>query len=508
MDGVRYEEGKLERMLSIFRKKEDDKNRIVYSDGNNRLTLGELDTYIMRVATTISRLEEIGRPVAVMTGRHVYTPACYMGVGKAGCFYAPMDAELPEYRLNQILDLINPSYMIVDEEGRKKAESIGYGGTLLSMNELFDGDIDEGLVASRNEKITEFSPLYTIFTSGSTGKPKAVLTSYYSLFCYLDGLNKVINLGPDDVLAGQSPLDYIAGVRDMYLPLMTGARTFIVPKEYHAMPEELFSLLEKEKVTTLCWSSAGLELPARLGAFENLNVPQSIMTIVFSGSVMKGKYLKLWQERLPKARFINQYGPTETTASCTWYEVKEKANDDTVLPIGKPFNHYKVFLLDEDGKAPNPGDIGEICVSGPALALGYYGDKEQTEKVFTVNPLNDKYDERIYLTGDLGRLNQDGDLEFLGRKDRQIKFMGHRVELSEIEASAYRVEGVEECLSVFDEKKEIIKLFYTGTAEPKEIIIHFRSNMPAFMVPRKIEKLEEMPRLHNGKLDMKSLKEK
>ena len=493
-------------MIDLF-KKNQDINRIVYSDTANTITFGELWDKAERVGTEIAKRCQLSAPVAVMTGRHVFTPACFLGVAYAGCFYAPMDSELPDYRLNQILEIIDSEVMIVDDEGMEKARAIGYSGELLHMEELFKMEKDVKLLNKRQEGITEFSPLYTIFTSGSTGKPKAVLTSYYSLYCYLDGLNSVINLTDEDVLANQSPLDYIAAVRDIYLPLLTGARTVIIPKQIHAMPEELFPLLEKEGVTTLCWSAAGLELPAKLGALEE-PITQTIKTIVFSGSVMAGKYLKLWQDALPNARFINQYGPTETTASCTYYEVKEKASDDTVLPIGKAYKHYRVFLLNEEGKEPSPGEEGEICVSGPALALGYYGDKEQTEKAFIQNPLNDKYNELIYRTGDIGKLDENGDLLFLGRKDRQIKYMGHRVELSEIERTAMQIDGVEECCSLYNPDKEIIWLFYTGEAEKKDITIYFRNNMPAFMVPRKIEKLEEMPRLHNGKLDMKTLKER
>ena len=323
--------------------------------------------------------------------------------------------------------------------------------------------------------------------------------------CYLDGLNEVLKLKEDDILANQSPLDYIAAVRDIYLPLITGAETVIVPKNEFAMGGQLFDTLNKYKVTTICWSAAGMEVPAKLGAFEEV-VPQYLDKIVFSGSVFPGKYLKIWQENLPNARFINQYGPTEATASCTYYEVKEKATEETVLSIGKPYKHYGVLLLDENNNAAAVGKEGEICVTGPCLALGYYGDSERTDESFIRNPLNKNYRELIYRTGDLGKIEADGNLTFIGRKDRQIKHMGHRVELAELELTALKLEGVEECCVLYNSEKKQLYMFIIGETESRDVILHFRKVMPPFMVPRKVVKLEEMPRLPNSKVDMQKLK--
>ena len=152
------------------------------------------------------------------------------------------------------------------------------------------------------------------------------------------------------------------------------------------------------------------------------------------------------------------------------------------------------------------GVTGEICIAGPALALGYYGNAEKTAQSFVQSPLNPNYRELIYKTGDLGKWNENGDLDFLGRSDRQVKHLGHRIELDEIELTAMQVEGITECCSLYDKVKEFLYLFYTGDASAKDIAIYFRANMPAFMVPRKIKKLEEMPKLPNGKKDMPSIR--
>lgn len=486
-------------------------DRTIYESAEASLTFGDLDRCSKAVATWVARHSDIERPVAVLAGRSVYTPACYMGVARAGCFYAPMDADVPRARLEQVMSVAAPELLIVDRDHLEIAEAIAEDCTIALMEDIMKDAADVGLVAEREASVTESSPLYMIFTSGSAGKPKGVLTSHRALICYLEGLNEVIRLGEDDVLGSQSPLDYIAAIRDMYLPLMTGARTVIIPKNEFAMPDALFRTLNRYGVTTLCWSCAGLEIPAKLGGFEE-GKPEHLRTVVFSGSVISNKYLRIWQENLPDVTFINQYGPTEATASCTYYVLRDVVTDDTVLPIGRPYKHYQILLLSADdesatySKTPD-GEIGEICVKGPCLAAGYYRSQEQTDKVFMQNPLNYEYPEKIYFTGDLGHIGEDGELYFHGRKDRQIKHMGHRVELAEIEAYALSIDGVTECVSLYDKARELIYLFYAGTATAKEIALSFRADMPGFMVPRKLVRLDEMPHLPNGKIAMSELKE-
>ena len=154
----------------------------------------------------------------------------------------------------------------------------------------------------------------------------------------------------EDVLGNQSPLDYIAAVRDIYLPLRFGATTAIIPKELFMSPERLFEYMNDKGVTAVGWSVSALTVPAALGAFE-CSVPQHLRKVCFSGSVMPCSCLRQWQLALPQARFVNQYGPTEATASCTYYVVPGLVEDTDVLPIGKPYPHYEVFLLSEQNEA-------------------------------------------------------------------------------------------------------------------------------------------------------------
>ena len=480
----------------------------VFMDENSEITFEE----VLKNAKAIgSRLIEDGvkkEPVAVISERNIMTPVAYLGVVYSGCSYAPIDAKLPVARIKKILGTLRPNVMLVEkaEVDFVKTE-LGFEGKIICIEDAAMHGIDEDKLSIVRKNAVETDPLYIIFTSGSTGNPKGVMTSHHSLMCYIESYAKVMGINSEDRLGNQSPLDYIAAIRDIYLPLRFGCSTVIIPKEYFMEPNNLFGIINRFNITAVGWSVSALTVMVSLGGFEDIK-PESLKKICFSGSVMPCKCLRVWQENLPEAKFVNQYGPTEATASCTYYEVTEKVNDDDVLPIGIPYDNYKIILLNRDGTETKVGEEGEICISGPILALGYYNDIERTKNSFIQNPLNSSYDERIYKTGDIGLLREDGILEFHGRMDRQIKHMGHRVELDEIEYAANSLTQVDESLALYNKERETLFLFYTGSIESKELLLELKKELPGFMVPRKVTKLEEMPKLANGKIDMAALREK
>ena len=480
-------------------------DKTMLKDSERSLAFSDFSDLSKRIGTALAGRIEAGKPVAVLSGRHVFTPAAYLGIVRAGCFYAPMDGDVPKARLNQVLSVIDADLMVVDRDHLEVAKELDFHGELAVLEELAECAPDEAVLAARRETIINTSPLYVIFTSGSTGKPKGVITSHLSLMTYIDAVGKVLDINETDICGNQAPLDYIAAIRDIYFPISFGATTYIIPTSEVSIPTTLFATLNREKITSVCWSVSGLEVPTKMGAFKVCR-PEYIKKVCFSGSVMSSKLLRMWQDALPDALFVNQYGPTETTASCTYYVVPGKVEEDTVLPIGKPYDNYKIILLNEDGTETPRGEIGQICVGGPALALGYYNNPEVTAASFITSPVNGMYGERIYKTGDLGRWAEDGELEFHGRMDRQVKHFGHRIELGEVEDAARRVDGVENCCALYNKEKEVLWLFYEGAADSKAIVMYFRENMPAYMVPRKLMKLDKLPALPNGKTDMQALK--
>lgn len=481
-------------------------DKIAYSDEESSLTFLQVKSLAQSIGSALIERGADGNPIAVFSGRSVMTVAAFLGVVYSGCSYAPIDSKLPRARIEKIMETLSPSIILTDGENCDFVKELGFDDEKIV---LLEDAIRHKADDEKLKKIRRFSnendPLYIIFTSGSTGNPKGVMTSHHSLMCYIEAYTSVMRIDDKDILGNQSPLDYIAAIRDIYIPLLCGSSTVIIPKMCFSSPAKLFDFMNEKKITSVGWSVSALTVPVSLGAFEH-GRPEYLKKVCFSGSVMPGKCLKQWQKNLPDTLFVNQYGPTEATASCTYHIVTEKAEDDTVLPIGLPYKNYRVFLLNEDGTATKQGAEGEICVSGPILALGYYNDPERTAASFIQNPLNKAYNELIYKTGDIGVMREDGVIEFHGRMDRQIKHLGHRVELDEVELAAGRVDGVNECSVVYNKEKETIWLFYTGLATVKEIAVELRKYLPGFMVPRKIKNLEEIPRLPNGKIDINTLK--
>ena len=178
-----------------------------------------------------------------------------------------------------------------------------------------------------------------------------------------------------------------------------------------------------------------------------------------------------------------------------------------MLPIGTPFRNTGILLLKEDGTEAKDGEYGEICVKGTCLALGYYHNPEKTKESFVNNPLNTIYAEPIYKTGDLGSMNADGLLEFHGRKDFQIKHMGHRIELGEIEGVVRAMPEIRDCCCLYYQEKEQLWLFYVGeNADNRSVTVYMRERLPGFMIPRNLAKLDAMPVNFNGKLDLEALR--
>lgn len=486
--------------------KEQYGDKVAYIDMNNSVTFREIDMFSKNIAAALISRKLFQKPVLVLAERSVDTPVMFLGVARAGCYYIPIDATQNMERIKQIIDIVGADTLIASGALKSTINKLEYSGEIIILEDIIKLNDKCYNIESVKKRIVSTMPLYVIFTSGSTGKPKGVITSHLSLINYIDSVDEILQLTPEDVLGNQSPLDYIAAIRDIYLPLKTGATTVIIPKNKFAMATELADILDKYKISILCWSSAGLEMCVKIGLFHELT-SKHIRKVLFSGAVLPGYVLKVWQQNLSDTQFINQYGPTEATASCTYYIVKEQAEENTILPIGEPYKNYGILLLNEDSSETERGCVGEICISGCGVTLGYYGDRELSAKTFIQNPLNNKYREIIYKTGDLGRFNSEGLLEFCGRKDRQIKHMGHRIELEEIEVNARRIEGVDECVAIYEEEKSLLCLFYSGKAKKKEITLYFRKNLPAFMVPRGIININNIPHLPNGKIDVRKIKE-
>ena len=282
----------------------------------------------------------------------------------------------------------------------------------------------------------------------------------------------------------------------------------LIPRQLFSVPAALLDYLCEKKATVLIWAVSALTMISSLGGFK-YRIPSDVRKVMFSGEVMPANQLACWQEALPEAEFVNLYGPTEITCNCTYYPVQKVPGEGEKLPIGKAFPGRRVFLLNEEGgEIREPEQAGEICVAGESLSLGYYHNPAETEKSFQERIFPDGRKERYYRTGDLGFLGKDGNLYFSGRKDFQIKFNGHRIELEEIERLLDQMQGIEKSCCVTDHRKTCLAAFYMGKVMPGEIRLWLKKRLPGYMVPRKIFQTEKLPLTKNGKTDRKALQKR
>ena len=405
----------------------------------------------------------------------------------------------------QILGILDSDVIVTSEKYLKDLEKLEFKGKVLMAPDLADEQENEAVLNEIREQALDVDPLYGIFTSGSTGVPKGVVVGHRSVLDFIDCFTELFDITDKDVMGNQAPWDFDVSVKDIYSGLKTGATVQIIPKQLFSFPMKLIDYLIEREVTTLVWAVSALCIISTLNGFE-YKVPDKIKKILFSGEAMPVKHLNIWRKYLPDVMYVNIYGPTEITCNCTYYIVDREFQPGDVLPMGKAFPNEKVFLLDEEDKLiTEKNKNGELCVTGSALALGYYKNREQTAKVFVQNPLNDRYLEPMYRTGDLAYYNERGELCFATRKDFQIKHMGHRIELGEIEAAMDKVPEIVRSCCIFDTVKSKIVAFYEGDIERRPLAKALGQYVPAFMVPNVFRQVESMPLTKNGKIDRKAL---
>ena len=237
------------------------------------------------------------------------------------------------------------------------------------------------------------------------------------------------------------------------------------------------------------------------------NLPKHLKRVFFAGEAMPAKQLNVWRGKLPDTMFINLYGPTEITVDCTYYIVDRDFGDDEYIPIGKACENMQVLVFNDQDRLVGVDEPGELCVRGTGVALGYYNNKGKTDEAFVQNPLHDLYDDKIYRTGDIVKYNSRGELEFVSRKDFQVKHNGNRIELGEIEVAVNALDNVTNAACVFDNVKDKIILFYTtSSGEEMDIINLVKDKLPKYMYPNLSLHIASMPYNMNGKINRIELK--
>ena len=447
----------------------------------------ELHLLTQHIASAVAKKSITGRPIPVFMEKSADAVAAFLGIITAGCFYVYLNPDLPDERIRRMLQVLDADTVIVDEQLKKRLVSVGFQGNLLGIEGIQNKDY-----------------LYGIFTSGSTGIPKNVVVSHQAVLDFMEDFCQEFSVGYHDILGNQAPLDFDVSVKDIYLSVITGAKLVLIPRRMFAEPALLLDYLCEKRVTVLIWAASALCIVSAMRGFE-YRIPGLIRRVMFSGEVMPQKQLKIWRKALPKAEFINLYGPTEVTCNCTYYRVTGREPEHVPLPIGIPFAKRNVFLLNEyDMPVMADGIPGEICVGGATLADGYYHNEAETSKRFVRSPVKSHVGMTIYRTGDLGFYDNRGNLCFIGRKDFQIKRMGHRIELQEIEHECSLMDGIWQACCIYDGRD--ITVFYVGKAENRQVRSFLKERIPRYMLPGHFVNLQSMPLNKNGKIDREYLK--
>lgn len=480
-------------------------DKTAFSDGTESLTFGELYRAARAIGSSLIGLGLKREPVMIIMDRHPEQIAAFLGVVYAGCYYIPVDAEMPPKRIEMIAQTVMPRAVIYDEKNKTQASGIE-GAQAVAYSELVSCGIDDAALKRVRSEQIDTDPIYIVFTSGSTGTPKGVVACHRSVIDYTESLCEALPFDENTVFGNQTPLFFDAPLKEIMPTLRNGSTTYLIPKKLFMFPVRLVEYLNTHRINTVCWVVSALTMISSLGTFDKIK-PEYLTTVAFGSEVFPLKQLRIWRAALPDAVFFNLYGPTEATGMSCWYRMDRVPADGEPVPVGRPFRNTRIMLIGEDGSEVKSGEPGEIYIGGTCVTLGYYGDPDRTAGCFVQNPLVSPrlYRDIVYRTGDIARRNERGELIFISRRDYQIKHMGHRIELGEIEAAADSHPGISRSCCIYDDEKKKILLFYTGSVEPPELGIYLRDYLPRYMLPSTIKKLGILPLTPNGKLDRRAL---
>jgi amino acid adenylation domain-containing protein len=491
------------------------------------LTYGELEGASSGVANTLINAG-VGRGdrVGLYLPKSVEAVAAVYGILKAGAVYVPMDPKAPVIRAATIAsDCTVSAVVTTGKRAPSLLAELGMHRPRLVL--LVGGEETSEPLSVRSVTFAQATAdpgpkdprvptvdtdlAYILYTSGSTGRPKGVMLTHRHALTFVEWCAAQVGTGPDDRFSNHAPLHFDLSVFDFYVAAYGGATVSIIPEDIAYFGADVAAFIQQERITV--WYSVPSALMQLTRALVGTEAFPHLRAVVFAGEVYPTKHLRELRAVVPGAVLWNLYGPTETNV-CTYYRVDELPYDDRPIPIGRACENTEVFAIRDDGAAAGVGEEGELYVRGSAVMKGYWGLPDRTSEVLVRNPLASHLPELVYRTGDLVKLRADGDYDFLGRRDHQIKSRGYRIELGEIESALHAHPKLLEAVAVAVPHEEWGKAIVAyvvprerASLTENEVNQYLIQRLPRYMVPARVELVPELPRTSTGKADRKRLAE-
>ncbi|MFI6466449.1 non-ribosomal peptide synthase/polyketide synthase [Streptomyces sp. NPDC050538] len=462
--------------------------------GDTALTYAELDLRVEWLAHTLAAQgAQAEALVAVALPRSLALVVSLLAVHRAGAAYLPLDTGYPTERLAYTLADARPVCLIT-------GEGVALPDTdVPTLTVDADGTPDHPAHAPLPTAHDPRHPAYVIYTSGSTGRPKGVTVPHQGITNRLLWMQDAYRLDADDRVLQKTPAGFDVSVWEFFWPLITGATLVVARPEGHQDPVYLAELIQRQHITTAHF------VPSMLRAF--LDEPAAarctdLLQVICSGEALPAPLAARFHQVLPGSRLHNLYGPTEASVDVTAHEVPA---DPATVPIGRPVWNTRTYVLDAGLRPVPPGVAGELYLAGVQLARGYLGRSALTAERFVADPYAIEPGARMYRTGDLARWTRDGELDYLGRADDQVKLRGFRIELGEIESVLAAHESVGHASVVLRDERLVAYVVAEGTVDPAQLRFHTAQLLPDHMVPAAVVTLDALPLTPNGKLDRRAL---